>query len=273
MVYSGVWGGVGMVAGGIALASVIVWLVQRFFPESVLRTAHDATGNLLSIVGTLYAVLLGLIVVDAMVRFERAMDVVQQESNCLADVFLLADRLPQPQRQRVQDLCRDYADKVVHGEWSLMARSRMSVDARKAAMQLVRSLDDFEPQTEAHKAVFPLLLEQVRELWDRRRERATMAQYGIPLIEWVALILGAAVTVLFAGLFSVGHNGLQRLLTSLVALVIGLNLYLVSLFGYPFSGELSVSVRPFEVDIGIFEGQFDRKPAHDGEAHHDAPAS
>jgi len=33
--------------------------------------------TVLSIVGTLYAVLLGLIVVDAMVRFERAMDEVQ----------------------------------------------------------------------------------------------------------------------------------------------------------------------------------------------------
>jgi len=34
-----------------------------------------------------------------------------------------------------------------------------------------------------------------------------------------------------------------------------LNLYLVSLFGYPFSGELTVSRRPFETDIAIFEGR------------------
>jgi hypothetical protein len=243
--------------------------VQRLFPEPVLRTAHDATGNLLSIVGTLYAVLLGLIVVDAMVRFERAMEIVQQESNCLADIFLLAARLPEPFRKDVQDHCRDYADTVVHEEWALMQQARMSVKARRTALRLVRSLDSFEPESEAHKSVFPLLLEQTRDLWDRRRERATMAQYGIPVVEWAALLIGAAVTILFAGLFSVGNVRLQRLLTSLVALVIGLNLYLVALFGYPFAGELSVSARPFEVDIGIFEGQFDAGPAHDGEAHLD----
>ena len=150
-----------------------------------------------------------------------------------------------------------------------MQRARMSVKARRTALQLVRSLDSFEPETETQKAVFPLLLEQVRDLWDRRRERATMAQYGIPAIEWAALFIGAAVTVLFAGLFSVGNARLQTLLTSLVALVIGLNLYLVSLFGYPFAGELSVSVRPFAVDIGIFEGQYEARPAHAGEAHVD----
>jgi hypothetical protein len=169
----------------------------------------------------------------------------------------------------VQDHCRIYADTVVHEEWELMQRARMSVKARRTALQLVRSLDAFEPETETQKAVFPLLLEQVRDLWDRRRERATMAQYGIPAIEWAALVIGAAVTVLFAGLFSVGNARLQTLLTSLVALVIGLNLYLVSLFGYPFAGELSVSVRPFAVDIGIFEGQFEDRPAHAGEAHVD----
>jgi hypothetical protein len=269
MVFTGCWTGIWFVTGGICVSGLLVYLVQRLFPEAVLRTGHDATGNLLSIVGTLYAVLLGLIVVDAMVRFERAMDIVQQESNCLADIFLLAERLPEPYRKGVQDHCRIYADTVVHEEWELMQRARMSVKARRTALQLVRSLDAFEPETETQKAVFPLLLEQVRDLWDRRRERATMAQYGIPAIEWAALVIGAAVTVLFAGLFSVGNARLQTLLTSLVALVIGLNLYLVSLFGYPFAGELSVSVRPFAVDIGIFEGQFEDRPAHAGEAHVD----
>lgn len=39
-----------------------------------------------------------------------------------------------------------------------------------------------------------------------------------------------------------------------------MNLYLVSLFGYPFAGELSVSKRPFEVDIELFEGRADTDP-------------
>lgn len=264
MVFTGCWTGLWLVTGGMCAAALIVYLVQRLFPEAVLRTGHDATGNLLSIVGTMYAVLLGLIVVDAMVRFQRAMDIVQQESNCLADIFLLAERLPEPQRTGVQNHCRAYADTVVHEEWDLMQRARMSVKARRSALQIVRALDSFEPETETHKTVFPMLLEQGRDLWDRRRERATMAQYGIPAVEWGALFIGAVVTVLFAGLFSVGNARLQMLLTALVALVIGLNLYLVALFGYPFSGELSVSVRPFEVDIGIFEGQFDSGPAHAG---------
>jgi hypothetical protein len=200
-----------------------------------------------------------------MARFEQAMDVVQKESNCLADIFLLAGRLPEPQRSRIQDLSRNYAYEVVELEWPLMAQARVSVEARKTALGMVRSLDDFEPSTESEKIVYPLLLEQMHDFWDHRRERANTAEYGIPVVEWTALIVGGAVTILFAGLFSVENNRLHMLLTALAALVVALNLYLVSLFGYPFAGELAVSNRPFKVDIGIFEGQHGDRPAHAGE--------
>ena len=267
MNYSGCWNGIAIVGGGILVALAIVALARRLFSSESLRQGHDATGNLLAVVGTFYAVLLGLVVVDAMNRFEQAMEVVQLESNCLADVYLLAVRLPEPQRARVQNLCRVYAEQVVTLEWPAMERAKMNMDARRTALALAQSLNDFEPQTEAHKTVYPFLLEKISELWDMRRNRGGTALYGIPVVEWVSLILGAVVTIFFAGLFSVGNARLQMVITTLTAMVIGLNLYLVCLFGYPFAGELSVSSHPFDVDIDVFRGVYDTGPAPEGEPH------
>jgi hypothetical protein len=272
MDYSGCWNGIAIVGGGIVVALFVVALSRRLFSPEALRLGHDATGNLLAIVGTLYAVLLGLIVVDAMTRFEQAMQVVQLESNCLADIYLLAERLPEPQHARVQNLCRTYAEQVVTLEWPAMEQAQMAVEARRTALALAQSLNDFEPVSEAHKTVYPFMLEKMSELWDRRRDRSGTALYGIPVVEWAALILGAIVTVFFAGLFSVGNVRLQMVITTLTSLVIGLNLYLVCLFGYPFAGELSVSSRPFEVDIDVFRGVYEARPAHEGERHA-APAT
>jgi hypothetical protein len=272
MEYSGCWNGILIVGSGILVALVVVALTRRVFSAEALLQGHDATGNLLAIVGTLYAVLLGLVVVDAMARFEQAMEVVQLESNCLADIYLLATRLPEPQRARVQNLCRVYADQVVTLEWPAMERAKMTVEARRTALALAQSLNDFEPETEAHKTVYPFILEKISELWDKRRDRGVTALYGIPAVEWVTLILGAVVTVTFAGLFSVGNGRLQMLITTLTAVVIGLNLYLVCLFGYPFAGELSVSKRPFDVDIDVFHGLYDAQPAHEDEEHSEPAA-
>lgn len=260
MEFHGFTSGVGIILGGIVASIALVALVRSVFEKELLQQAHDITGNLLSVVGTLYAVLLGLIVVDSLVHFEHAIDVVQKESNALADIFLLAGRLPAAPRARVQEICKEYAHRVVEDEWPRMAQAQSSPQARKLAFDLVKSLDGFEPTAESEKAVFPMLLEQLRQLWDYRRERIGTAEYGVPAVEWFVLILGGAVTILFAGLFRTQSVTLQRFLTSLAALLIGLNLYLISLFGYPFSGELTVSSRPFQVDIAIFEGRHEDLP-------------
>jgi hypothetical protein len=265
MEFHGFTNGLAIISGGIVAAILLVAVVRSIFAKDILQQAHDITGNLLSVVGTLYAVLLGLIVVDALVHFEQAVDVVQQESNTLADIFLLAGRLPAGPREQLRDTCRAYAHTVVEDEWPQMAQGQASTTARRLAFELLKGLDGFEPATESEKAVFPMLLEQMRELWDCRRERIGTARYGVPAIEWFVLIVGGAVTVLFAGLFRTQSVSLQRFLTALAALLIGLNLYLVSLFGYPFSGELTVSSRPFQVDIAIFEGHFEDVPPDERE--------
>jgi len=253
MIYNGCWMGVMIVGGGVLAAVLITALTQRCFSTGELHDGHHFTASLLAIVGTLYAVLLGLVVVDAMTRFEKAMAGVQMESNCLADVFLLGDRLPEPYRQRIRDDCRRYAEQVVEIEWPAMARGHMSPEVRQTALAIATSLGGFEPTTEAEKTVYPAILEQIRELWDRRRERSGNCEIGIPAVEWVALLLGAAVTMALGGLFRVGSRRLSLLVTVLVSTVIGLNLYLVNLFGYPFAGDLTVSSHPFEIDLTIFD--------------------
>lgn len=261
MVYHGFTQGALIIWGGILASLVMVALVRKLFAKDVLHQGNALTGNLLSVVGTLYAVLLGLIVVDALVRFEQAIDVVQGESNALADIFLLAKKLPANERDRLQAACKTYVHEVVEEEWPLMERGLVSPKARETAFSLTRCLDRFEPSTESEKVVYPMILEQIRQVWDFRRERCGTALYGIPAVEWFALIVGGAVMVVFAGLFPARSVSLQRFLTALAALLICLNLYLVSLFGYPFSGELTVSSRPFEADIAIFEGRFVDEPA------------
>jgi len=265
MIYSGCWNGIAIVSIGIFAALALVAVTRRLFPADELKDGHDSTGALLAIVGTLYALLLGLVVVDAMIRFDKAGDCVQMESNCLADIFLLADGLPEPYRKNIRDLCRTYAKQVVEFEWPQMERARMSVEARMTALSLAQSLGGFEPVTEAHKIIYPALLEQIRELWDRRRDRAGTAEYGIPAVEWVTLVVGAAVTIFLGSLLHVSSYRLKAVVTAMTALVIGLNLYLICLFGYPLAGELSVSDRPFKVDIAIFDGLHDHAAAHAGE--------
>jgi hypothetical protein len=247
--------------GLIVIASIAgLFLVRKVIHLERLKSFHEVGGYLLSVVGTLYAVLLGLVVVDAMTKFQTARNVVESEANSLADVFILAGRLSPDKGTKVRLLCKKYADEVVDVEWPLLARGDKSIKARTIAVQLMKEVSDFEPVTENQKAIYPVLIEESIQLWDNRRLRTNLADFGIPLIEWNVLILGGVVTIVFTYFFGIESLCAQIIMTSMVSLLISLNLYLVALFGAPFSGDLQVSPQSFQIDKTIFNNQLGLAP-------------
>src|SRR3954451_4965752 len=101
-----------LVAGSTALSIAGLLIVRRVLHKENLISSHDVGGYLLSVVGTTYAVILGLIVVDAMARFQEARLTTENESNALADVILLSNQLPRETRERIQSLSLTYVDRV-----------------------------------------------------------------------------------------------------------------------------------------------------------------
>ena len=241
---------------GITLASVLgLLIVRRYCHLERLKQCHEVGGYLLSVVGTMYAVLLGLVVVDAMTKFQTARNVVENEANSLADVFLLAESMPKAKATAVRQLCEKYVSEVVEKEWPDMAKGQINKTARRHAINLMREVNAFEPVTENQKAIYPLLVQESCQVWDNRRARTNLASFGVPTVEWFVLILGGVVTVVFTYFFGVESLLAQVLMTSMVSLLISLNMYLVVLFGAPFAGDLQVSSDALMVDKMIFENQ------------------
>lgn len=246
-------GGCLLVFGG-AIAAVIGLLVMRKVVDfDKLRASHDVGGYLLSVVGTLYAVLLGLVVVDAMQKFETARQVTEREANALADVFIMARCLPEPKRGEIRKFCNDYAHQVVQTEWSNMNQGAYCPVAHRFAVTMMQNLTDFEPVTENQKALYPEMVSKASEIWKCRRARLNMALNGVAPAEWLTLIAGAVITVFFTFFFGLENLKLQIAMTAMVAMLISLNLYLVLLFGYPFSGDIRIGSEAFKIDLGIFE--------------------
>lgn len=234
-------------------------MVRKYFQIDKLKSCHEVGGYLLSVVGTMYAVLLGLIVVDAMTKFQTARNLVEQEANSVADVFLLANSFGEPKCDKVRVLCNKYVNEVLEAEWPAMRDGNISIEARKAVVALMKEVMAFEPVTENQKAIYPVAIQEACEVWDFRRARTNMAQHGIPTVEWVVLVIGAIVTIVFTYFFGLESAGAQLAMTGMVSLLISLNMYLVVLFGSPFSGDLTVRPDAFKVDKMIFEGQLGYK--------------
>ena len=140
-----------------------------------------------------------------------------------------------------------YARLVMDREWAKMTHGEHLPEAREAAIDLLRLCRDWEPVSESEKAVYSTVLTAASDFWNARRERIIASQRGISFLEWCVVILGGIVTVGLTYVFVFDDLRIQVTLTAMVALLIALNIFLILMFGYPFSGDLSVAPESFRV--------------------------
>ena len=67
---------------------------------------NDVAGFIYAALGVIYAVLMALVVIAVWEEYGAASDTVEQEANAAADIFWLADQLPEPRGTHVQELVR-----------------------------------------------------------------------------------------------------------------------------------------------------------------------
>ncbi|MBX9950729.1 MAG: DUF4239 domain-containing protein [Candidatus Obscuribacterales bacterium] len=241
--------GVIMVVGAVLVASAGALAVRRAVAVGTLKSNHEVAGYLLSVVGTLYSVLLGLIVVDTQGKYQEARAMSQQEADSCLDMFHLAYGLPSKERIMLHHKLQEYLDVLVAQEWESHTSEGSFVDFAKTPFRDIWwELTDFEPQTNKEQSVYEQLLDEMQKLSDGRRYRMQISKTSLPPVMWGVLIAGATLTVFFTYLFEVENTKAQVLMTALVALSLALNILLVALFNNPYKGYMRIQAYQFEYD-------------------------
>jgi hypothetical protein len=215
-------------------------LVQRHVPIDVRRQHNDVAGFIYAVLGVTYAVLLGLMLVAVWEDWEAAGSTADEEASALAEIFWLADRLPDDGGPRIQELCRAYARVVVDDEWPLMESRKSSPKAWDLLDDIRASLQNVDPSTPGEQVLYEQSLERMRDLADARRDRLLEAENGLPGILWVVLITGGVITVGFTYLFGLDSTAIHLLMVGSLALVIALVLFTVGALNFPFEGDIRI---------------------------------
>ena len=205
--------------------------------------------------------LLALVVIAVWEDFGRARETVESEANATAEVFWLAHRLPEPERDRLQELSLSYAEEVVEVEWPLMREGQAPLMEPGQATpngwviidEIRATLQGFEPGTPAEEALYAEGLDQVEELASARRMRLVEAEEGLPAVLWVVLVFAGAAAVGFTYLFGLESTWAHRLMVAALAAVIGLVLYTIGAMEHPFSGGASIGTGAFDLVLERFE--------------------
>jgi hypothetical protein len=251
-----------LVISGICLLSLGgLELVQRLVPTASRQPHNDVAGFIYAAWGVIYAVLLALVVIAVWEEYGAAKETVEQEANAAADIFWLADRLPEPRGTHVQELVRSYADEVVQREWPLMEQGQAPLMTQERGTpagwtiidDIRQDIQGFEPRTRAEEQLYAEGLDQVDTLSDARRMRLVASEEGVPGVLWAVLIFGGIAVVGFTYLFGLASTWAHRLMVVTLAAVIGLVLFTIGALEYPFSGGARIGTGAFDLILERFE--------------------
>jgi TRAP-type C4-dicarboxylate transport system permease small subunit len=251
-----------LVVGGVCLLALGgLELVQRLVPAVSRQRHNDVAGFIYAALGVIYAVLLALVVIAVWEEYQAASETVEQEANASAEVFWLANRLPEPEGVHLQELVRSYAEEVVHKEWPLMEQGQAPLMTQTRGTpagwtiidDIRASIQGFEPRTKGEEQLYAEGLDQVQRLADARRMRLVAAEEGVPAVLWSVVVFGAIAAVGFTYLFGLESTWAHRLMVVTLAAVIGLVLFTVGALEHPFSGGARIGTGAFDLILERFD--------------------
>ena len=240
-------------AAAAIVAAVAFFVVQRFIKPIDMNEHQGFLDAMLSIVGTLVSILLGLLVAAALEDYQALETSIDNEAASVAHVFRLTAGLPVESRKPIQSLCVDYCDAVVKEEWPLMAKGETSKHAFVIMLKLVKQAVTFQPQTEGQNNLHAELLSSVSEIVDCRRQRILVLHSNWTRHLMPVLLMCSVIVLAFAYLYARRGSILHGVLICLVAVALGGNLALVYLLRNPFSSDWAIQPRGFVLNAKIHE--------------------
>ena len=230
-----------------AVVLAIQWGIRKRWPGLAGGDHNEVVGFIIAVVGVIYAVLLAFVVIVTWENFTGAEHVVGQEASQLRSIYRESAAFPAPTRERLHDLVRQYAADVTAREWPGMARGEVG-DPRVGADldQIAAEIAQVPVTTPNQQEFVSSEADRLSQLVSLRSQRLDYVEQGIPVVLWIALVVGGAVTVGFALMFGLERAALHSLMVGSLTALIGVLFFVAIVINYPFSGDVAVGTAPFE---------------------------
>jgi hypothetical protein len=237
-----------LVIGGITIASVVgLLLVRTKWSATRTRQHHEVGGYMLSILATLYAVVLGFVVVDVSDNVQQAKVNIEAEANAMLNICMFADGFPKSDSGAIGAACLAYCNAVVDKEWEGMPEGKLCPESYHTMRQIWNAIKSCNPSNEKENAFYTSILDNYNAMLSARRTRLVTAIGYVSPIMWVVLIGGAITTIGFTYFFSTQSLRSQIVMTVLVSVTLALNLYLIIINSNPFAGEWKIRPQAFKL--------------------------
>jgi hypothetical protein len=225
-------------------------LLFRFRFQRVFRLNHESNESINFVgqmIGVVYGILTGLIIVTAWEGFDTVVDSVADEAASIRSYQRALNYLNPSEREPLTMMNIAYVDDIIQKEWPAYARGDDPVISHSGLRDMEKMLYAISGKNENKRAEVSQALAKLERVSDARERRIeTYINTGIPSVFWVILIAGAVMTLILTFFVHFESFVLQISLTTIYAIALGLVFFLMAAIDNPYRGEVHVSSEPYE---------------------------
>jgi hypothetical protein len=238
-----------------AVAVAVQIGIRIAWPGLAKGEHNDVAGFIIAVVGVIYAVLLAFVVIVSWEKLTSAEGVIGEEASALRSIYRESTAFPLEAREQLSDDVRRYATAVIEQEWPAMAEGRAGDPAVARELdEMMAHLTSLPATTPTQQEFVGAEAERFNDLVSARSQRLDFVVQGVSIVLWIALVVGAVVTIGFAMIFGLRSAALHVVMTGSLAVTIGVLLFVAVVMDRPFAGGVTVEPHPLERVLTDFGG-------------------
>jgi Protein of unknown function (DUF4239) len=221
------------------LAMAVQLLIHRWVGIETLSKNNEIAGFKFATVGVIYAVLLAFSVIVVWEKFNDAQTAVAEEAGATAALFRYADG-KEPEALAVRTALVNYLKAAIDEEWPAMSLESEARGVTHALNLLYSSALALNKSGTRDTADMSEVFRQIDNVTAARRIRLHLATGLVPDVIWIALFMGALLTVGFTLFFGSENLIAQVSMTGVLSLLVTLGLVVIISVDHPFTGPVYI---------------------------------
>jgi hypothetical protein len=239
-----------VILGTLCLFAVVGLLLlrRRLLPRLRVEVGDsEFTGAMLQSVMVFYGLAVALIAVTVFQTYSDTTKVVDQEATAINAIYRDVTSYPDPIRAELQKALREYTQQVIDEAWPAIRHGKVPHAGIEHMTRFQVTLTKFEPTTEGQKLLHGETLRAYNDLIHARRQRLDAVGTGLPSVMWAVIIIGAFISLSASFFFKVEDARLHILEVLLLAVFIGLVIFMIVALDRPFRGDLGITAEPYQL--------------------------
>jgi hypothetical protein len=244
-------------AGPLCILSFVLptmaglWLVHRNvhqrlrFRETLVD--NGVVGWFFSSIFTLYGITLGLIAVTTWENFMHVSGIVSEEAASIAALYRDTSGFPSPVRDELHDRLREYTRYIIEKAWPAQRRGEILTDGNRMIDEFESAMLAIEPKTDGQRILQAEALKAFNQLVEFRRQRIEAVNKGMPGVIGGVVLLGGVLTILASYCFQLKEFKFHLLLSTGLAVMISLLVFLISALDRPYRGAVSIDPIAYQI--------------------------